>query len=335
MNKYISFKIYPLLVILILFLSCGKEGSDNNLKEEDSRGKTIIETGELAAVNSRSFVLSRYGRQWYQMKVIGILDHGSIVNEGDSIIQLDPTEIKKFIVDRESDLETQLATLETMKVNQENKNSEYESKIKSELATFELKKIDLEASRFESERIRRVKELQFEQAKITLEKEKKKLQLNQVIDANDFKIQEIRVRRIEDEIKNAYDILPNLTIRTPISGVFQIAWNWMSNGMLKVGDQIYAGNNMANVPELKYMKVNTYINENDFLKIRLGQKVAIRLDAMPKEVFDGEISYIGKLCHRKDQKSREKVFDVEVKIPKPDERLKPGMTVSCEFLESN
>lgn len=335
MNKYISFKIYPLLVIFILFLSCGKEGSDNNLKEEDSRGKTIIETGELAAVNSRSFVLSRYGRQWYQMKVIGILDHGSIVNEGDSIIQLDPTEIKKFIVDRESDLETQLATLETMKVNQENKNSEYESKIKSELATFELKKIDLEASRFESERIRRVKELQFEQAKITLEKEKKKLQLNQVIDANDFKIQEIRVRRIEDEIKNAYDILPNLTIRTPISGVFQIAWNWMSNGMLKVGDQIYAGNNMANVPELKYMKVNTYINENDFLKIRLGQKVAIRLDAMPKEVFDGEISYIGKLCHRKDQKSREKVFDVEVKIPKPDERLKPGMTVSCEFLESN
>ena len=26
------------------------------------------------------------------------------------------------------------------------------------------------------------------------------------------------------------------------------------------------------------------------------------------------------------------VFDVEVEILKPDERLKPGMTVSCEFL---
>lgn len=333
MNKYISYII--LLLSLILFISCGDNSIDNNIEGNDSRGKTIIETGELAAVNSKSFVLTRYGRYWYEMKIIGILEHGSIVNEGDSIIQLDPTEIKKFIVDRESELETQLATLEKMKVNQENKNSEYDSNIKNELATFELKKIELKSSRFESERFRKVKELQFEQAKITLAKEKKKLELNKIIDANDFKIQEIRTKQIENEIENAYSILPALTIRTPISGVFQIAWNWRSNGMLKVGDQIYVGNNMANVPELKYMKVNTYINENDFLKIRTGQKVAIRLDAMPKEVFDGEIAYIGKLCRKKDNKSREKVFDVEVKVLKPDERLKPGMTVSCEFLENN
>jgi hypothetical protein len=53
---------------------------------------------------------------------------------------------------------------------------------------------------------------------------------------------------------------------------------------------------------------------------------------MRKVVFEGEIVYIGKLSRLKDQKSRQKVFDVEVKIIKPDERLKPGMTVSCEFL---
>lgn len=334
MNKYTLSKICSLLIVLILFSSCENDLIKDILSGEKEKGKTIIETGELAAVNSKSFILTRYGQRWYQMKIIGILEHGSIVNEGDSIIQLDPTDIKKFIVDRESDMETQLATLEKMRVNQESKNSEYDSKIKNELATFELKKIELEASKFESERFRKIKELQFEQAKITLEKEKKKLELNKIIDANDFKIQEIRVRQIEDEIENSYNILPELTIRTPISGVFQIANNWATGGMIKVGDQIYTGNNLANVPELKYMKVNTFINENDFLKIKVGQKVAIRLDAMPKIVFDGEIAYIGKLCRRKDNKSREKVFDVEVKINKPDERLKPGMTVSCEFLES-
>lgn len=334
MNKYTLSKICSLLLVFVLFSSCKNNILEDIISSDNSKGKTIIETGELAAVNSKAFVLSRYGRYWYEMKVIGILEHGSIVNEGDSIIQLDPTDIKKFIVDRESDMETQLATLEKMRVNQGNKNSEYDSKIKNELATFELKKIELEASKFESERFRKIKELQFEQAKITLEKEKKKLELNKIIDANDFKIQEIRVRQMEDEIQNAYNILPALTIRTPISGVFQIAWNHRSNGMLKVGDNLYTGANMANVPELKYMKVNTYINENDFLKIKVGQKVAVRLDAMPKVVFDGEIAYIGKLCRRKDNKSREKVFDVEVNIEKPDERLKPGMTVSCEFLES-
>jgi len=56
------------------------------------------------------------------------------------------------------------------------------------------------------------------------------------------------------------------------------------------------------------------------------------LDALPKVIFDGEVTYIGKLCRLKERNSRQKVFDVEVTIRKPDERLKPGMTVSCEFL---
>ena len=133
------------------------------------------------------------------------------------------------------------------------------------------------------------------------------------------------------EIKNAYAILPKLTIRTTLSGIFQLGWNRRTNDMIKIGDDIYQGNNMGNVPDLTWMKANTFVSENDFLKIKMGQKVIVRLDALPKVEFKGEISYIGKLCHLKDEKSRQKIFDVEVKILKSDERLKPGMTVSCEY----
>jgi multidrug resistance efflux pump len=151
-----------------------------------------------------------------------------------------------------------------------------------------------------------------------------------------LKIQEIRVRQKKTEIEDAYRILPQLTIRAPVAGVFQIAHNWRTGTLVKVGDNIYTGNNMANVPELAHMKVNTCINENDFLKIRPGQKVAVRLDALSNVVFDGEVSYIGKLCHLRDnnKKSRQKVFDVEVRMLKSDSRLKPGMTVSCEYLNN-
>jgi len=320
--------------LLLLFLSsCGLAEHKDAEGIKDNRGRTIIETGELAAVNSKSFVLTRYGQYWYEMRIIGILEHGAIVQAGDSIIQLDPTEIKKFIIEREGNLETQQATLEKMYVDQANNRSDADSKIKNEMATFDLRKIELAASRFESERIRQIKELEFKQAEITLAKELRKLELSKIIQENDLKIQEIRVKQIETEVSNAYNIIPQLTIRTPISGVFQIERTWRSGELLKVGDNIYTGNNMANVPDLKWMKVNTFINENDFLKIKTGQKVRVRLDAMPKVEFEGEIAYIGKLCRLKEQKSRQKGFDVEVNILKPDERLKPGMTVSCEFLD--
>ncbi len=312
--------------------SCGKRAGED--AGAGGRGqRNIVETGELAAVNSKSFVLQRYGRYWYMMRVIGILEHGTLVSSGDSIIQLDPTEIRKFIVDRETILETQLATLEKMYVDQANTNYEMDARIRSELASFELKKIALASSRFESERFQKIAGLEFRQAEIALEKEKKKMDFTRTINANDLKIQQIRVKQIEDEIKYAKEIIPALTIRTPIEGVFQIAHNNRTNSLVKVSDEIYTGANLANVPELKWMKVNTYISEQDFLKIHKGQKVAVRLDALPNVVFDAEVAHIGKLCHRKDDKSRQKVFDVEVHISEHDERLKPGMTVSCEYLQ--
>jgi biotin carboxyl carrier protein len=319
-------------MLACLVVACGSRESDEAKKAAER--KNLVETGELAAINTRSFVLPRFGRYWYEMRVIGILEHGAIVNAGDSIILLDPTEVKRFIIERESTLETELANLEKLRVDQSNRVNELTSNIKNETSSFNLKKIELESSRFETERLRKIKELEFQQAQITLRKEEKRLDLNDIIQKNQLKIQEIKVHQIETEIRNAYTILPALTLRSPIAGVFQIARNWRTGTLVKVGDNIYTGNNLANVPELAWMKVNTYINENDFLKIRTGQKVAVRLDALPTILFDGEISYIGKLCHLRDnnKKSRQKVFDVEVRMLKSDLRLKPGMTVSCEYL---
>jgi multidrug efflux pump subunit AcrA (membrane-fusion protein) len=330
--KHIQLLIF--FSVLLGIVSCGNSAKEDEKKRADERN--ILETGELAAINNHAFVLTRYGQYWYEMRIIGLLEHGSIVNPGDSIIQLDPTEIKRYIIDRESNLETEMANMEKLRVDQDNQINSLTSNVKNETATFNLKKIELESSRFETERLRKIKELEFEQARIALNKEEKKLELNKIINYNNLKIQEIRVRQIRNEIENAYSILPQLTLRSPVAGVFQVAYNWRTRTLVKVGDNIYTGNNLANVPELAQMKVDACVNENDFLRIRTGQKVAVRLDALPDVVFDGEISYIGKLCHLRDnnKKSRQKIFDVEVRMLKSDSRLKPGMTVSCEYLNN-
>jgi multidrug resistance efflux pump len=330
MRKY-KLIIFGLLLFVVQH-SCKSLSEDDTEKAGLVQGTKIIETGELAAVDSRSFVLQRYGRRWYEMKVIGLLKHGSIVKAGDSIIQLDPTEIKKRIIDLEGELESQIASLAKTMVDHDNRRISLESNMKNEIATFDLRKLELESSRFESAKTREISQLQFNQAQIAFEKTKKLAELNKVREASELKIQKIRVEQLKNELQSAYDILPELTIRTPISGIFQVADNRRTKSMIKVGDEIYAGTNMGNVPDLTWMKVNTTVSENDFMKIYMGQKVNIRLDALPKVVFEAEVSFISKLCRLKDAKSRQKVFDLEVNVLKPDERLKPGMTVSCEFI---
>lgn len=320
------------LLLMPLLISC-KGGIFSGEKDSDKKQRTIVETGELSAVRTKAFVMPQFGR-FGSFRIIGLAEHGKVIHEGDSVIQLDPADVTKYIVDRETSLESQLASLEKMLVNQENRDSEAESTIKSELATYELRKLTYEAAKFESERTKRIKELEFQQATIQLNLAKRRLELNSIINDNDLKIQQIRVEQIKKDIQDAYDIIPQLTIRSSIPGIFQITRNRRTGQLLKIGDEAYRGNTMASVPDLTWMKVETQINENDFLRIKKGDKVIVRLDALPEVAFEGEISNIGLFCHAKDRnKPRHKVFDVEVRLLVSDERLKPGMTVSCEFIE--
>ena len=331
--KNINFQctLFNMLVAALLLVSCGKISNWGANTEKSSSGTTIIETGTLEAVNNILFILPRYTMYWYQMRIIGFAENGAMVNEGDSIIQLDPVEVNKFIIERETNLETQLANLEKLQVNQSNQINDLEARIMNETATFNLKKIELESSRFDTERSQAIKQLEFKQAELNLAKEKRKLELARVIQANDTKIQNIRIRQLKNDIDHFYQIIPQLTVRSTVAGVFQRGRNPSNGQPLTLGDNMYSGYSMGNVPELKWMKVNTFINENDFLKLTVGQSVTVRLDAMPELKFNAEVAYIGKLCRQKENNSKQKGFDVEVKILEPDERLKPGMTVSCEF----
>jgi multidrug resistance efflux pump len=266
------------------------------------------------------------------MRIVGMLEHGAIVQPGDSIIQFDDAEIKKYIIDNETQLETEEASYEKLLIGQQNSRNDAASRVRGEEASFQLKTIAYESSRFESERNRQISELEYRQAQITLEKERRRRATQTLMDSLDRKVQQVRIQRIRNDIKDAYDILPQLTLRTPIGGVFQVYRN-RRGVFVQIGDVQYQGNLLANVPDLSSMKVETFIGETDFLKIYEGQSAIVRLDAMPEVPFEGKITYISKLCLPREDDSRQKGFEVTVELSGHDDRLKPGMTVSCEFLD--
>ncbi len=326
-----------LLLLSVIFFSCTGNKTDYSVQkvEEGPFELSVTETGELHAVNKKSFILQRYGRRWYRMKVIGLLEHGTIVQAGDSVIQLDPSEIKKYILDRKLQLETENANQEKMLVQHEIDKSNLVANLNSEEATFELSRIEYESSRFSSDNEQRVKELQFKQAEIQLNKLKRKRELIDIQHKHENIIQEIKIKQLKEDIESSIAILPQLTIRTPISGVFQLGYNRNTNSKLKLGDQIYYRTNMGDVPDMTWMKVETVLNETDIDKVKVGLPVRVKLDALDGVFFDGTVSKISTLCHRQGGESRKKVFDVIVTMNESDARLKPGMTVSCEYICSN
>jgi HlyD family secretion protein len=77
------------------------------------------------------------------------------------------------------------------------------------------------------------------------------------------------------------------------------------------------------------MKVLSHVNETDISKVKTGMKVIVRLDALPEVPFNGVVTSVSKIGTIRDDKN---VFLTEVEIMESDIRLKPGMTVSCEYI---
>ena len=73
--KKTNLYIFPIILIIFLLLPSCNGILSFDKAERTTDGTTIIETGELAAINSVSFIIPRYGRRWGEMKIIGMLDH--------------------------------------------------------------------------------------------------------------------------------------------------------------------------------------------------------------------------------------------------------------------
>lgn len=315
--------------IIFISVTCKKGSIDEFSVKTGSFRQSVTETGELMAVNASYITMPQINWQYgYQFKIVGLVENGKKVQKGDSVVSMDASSIYKFILDRESMLENEIAASKKQKVEMENKIQELNAQLKSEQASFDLKKLELQRIQFETENKRKIKELEFQQATIRLNKIKRNLDLRPKLDSYDRKTQEIKVIQREAEIKNAKETLNMMVIHSPQDGLFQVKTNW--NGQnIKLGDNTYIGSMIASIPDIRKMKVNTYVNETDIRKVSQGMKAIVRLDALPTVPFNGIVTKISKICTNRET---EKVFNIEVEIPETDLRLKPGMTVSSEFI---
>jgi HlyD family secretion protein len=328
----LQLKVLLFLTLFSLSMSCSKGKKEEYAVKSGSFRQSITEAGELDAIKASNIMMPAISYQYgYQFKIIGLAEHGNTIHKGDSIIKLDPSSIYKYIMDGEDKLENELAAAKKQVVQSENNIQELNAQFKNEQAAYDLKKIEVERSKFDTDVKKRIKELEFQQATIRLNKVKRNLELKPRLDNYDRDIQKIRVIQRETDLKNAKDALKMILIRSPLDGIFQVSKNIFTQTPQnwRVGDSPYQGQMIASIPDLKKMKAKTYINEAEMKKVKPGLKVIVRLDALPSVPFNGIITDISKICFVRD---REKVFNVTVEIDESDLRLKPGMTVNCEYI---
>jgi multidrug resistance efflux pump len=124
---------------------------------------------------------------------------------------------------------------------------------------------------------------------------------------------------------------PRMVIKAPVKGVV-LSLN------TKAGELVSAGAVALTLGQLDEVNLTVYVPEDQYGQISLGQSVSLTVDSIPDRKFSGTVQYISDVAEftpRNVQTSEGRqstVYAVKIRVPNPDQALKPGMPADVEFI---
>jgi HlyD family secretion protein len=105
------------------------------------------------------------------------------------------------------------------------------------------------------------------------------------------KASEFNVVSAQASLKEATDNLTKTSVYAPNSGT--ISKLSVEKGERVVGTSQFSGTEMMRIADLKEMEVNVSVNENDIVRVKIGDTASIEVDAYLNRKFKGIVTEIG------------------------------------------
>jgi HlyD family secretion protein len=315
-----------------------KDAQTADLLANVAKGEFRIEietTGELEAKNSVKIMGPAGLRnfQVWQVTIQNIVDEGTIVKKGDWVATLDRSEFQNKYTQKQIDYEkanskfvqTQLdTTLQMRQSRDELINLKY---------GVDEKDILLQQSQFEPPATIKQSEINLDKAKRAYDQavENYKIKKNQNIE----KMREVgaELRKVKGEFDGMTTVLETFNVTAPGDGMVIYAKDW-DGKPIKAGSQVHMWEpTVATLPDLTTMVSKTFVNEVDVRKVKVGQRVAVGLDAYPDKKLAGNVIRVANVGEQRPN-SDAKVFEVAVEIEGTDPSLRPSMTTSNRIIAS-
>ncbi|MCS6830484.1 MAG: efflux RND transporter periplasmic adaptor subunit [Armatimonadota bacterium] len=252
---------------------------------------------------------------------------------------------KGFVSQREVDLAaTQLTAAEARLQQAEQRLQTLEEQLRLQKADAESRvkqaKAALDQARAQAKRDE-LRQQEVETARAALDDARMRLKLaeaNRVqLSVREKEVQQAQasVEQLQSALKEARTRLADTVIRAPMSGV--VTQRYIESGELVTSGvaTFSSGMPLVQIADLSRMRIKLQVNEVDIGKVRVGQKVEIRLDALRDEVFEGRVRKVAPASAVAQQGAPGGAvikFPVEVEIEKPDPRMKPGMSAKCRII---
>ncbi len=315
-------------ILALLGASCG--GANREIATYEVQPVTFTRNvsadGTLKAVKATSVTAPTNAER--PMKVSWIATDGTLLRKGDVIVRFDATDFETLLLSGREDRST--ATNKLAKSTAESGATKKNLGRDALLARSQLEA----AQRFLFDDA----EIFSRYARIEAEVDED-LASNRMLYANEVLGIRERLSRIETDlisiedrkaglkIKQAEDGLSALQVVAPHDGILVFQRNWRGD-MPRVGDSMWRGQPIGEIPELQSMKAEVFVLEADAAGLAVGQKATLFLEADARSKFRGTVLSVDKVARPRIPRQPVQYFGVTLELDRTNPvMMKPGARV--------
>ncbi len=270
------------------------------------------------------------------LRIVWQAPPGGPVAEGDVVIRFDPSSAHQQLTEKEAGLRQAVATLD---------QAVAQAKIAAEQDRLDLAKAryEVERARLEASKAEIVSRLQAEESKIALGLAEQQLRVQEAtvrLHEASARAKHASLTRVRDQANSEVELtkrrLSRMELKSPLSGVIVYMPNnsqgWMDAKPFKVGDQVWPGATVAEIPDLATLEMEAKLDEIERGRLSVGNPVRVRVDALPELSLAAKLESISPLTQQSFEWPPVRTFRGYVPLAKPDPRLRPAMNGSLDVI---
>lgn len=273
------------------------------------------------------------------LQIVWLAPAGSDVKAGETVIRFDPSRSQQDLKEKNAALKQAQASLD-QSVAQARITAE-QDKLDFAKAHYEMEKARLEASKQTI-----VSAIQGQESEIDLGLAEEKVRVQESANGLHAKADEAKIasqKRLRDEAQLELNLIQHrlalMELKSPLNGVISYLPNttqgWMNAQPFKVGDHVYPGGVIAEVPDLSTLQMESKVDEVDRGRIAANDSVLVHVDAFPEKALTAKLTSISPLTEQSfNEWPPTRSFKAYAAIDKPDKRMRPGMNAAADIIEA-
>ena len=294
---------------------------------------THFEGGEVRAASGEVVASPRIGGR---LKIVHLWPEGEQVDVGDLILQFDPAEFEQEMLDREGQFEEAHSDFAKAKAERGQRLADIKRNIQQQQAELKLAALNRERQEFASIIDQEQGRIKLQKARRAVAEARQESTAQEVVNRVDFRKHELNIARRQERYQRARRDYERTSIRAEKPGIVVYRKIWKpgtdEESKVAVGDQVWGGRALLDIPDLNKMQVLCLIGEMDIERLHVGLRAYIRLEAFPGPVFNGVVSELAPMASPQPGAPDIQVFELVIDIDEQDERLKPGMSAEVEIV---